>query len=338
MSREQLTIDGEFHNVDEEPKELGPKQTIIEWVYNLHHSRPAWDPIVTYEELFRVREILGQRICKTNLANFFYFSKLPYANSAWPPSVLAAGYTGLARIGKNRCFEFVPLPPGQRDAFVQIERPNGSTFYGDLRTDNGKLSDRFRRFKRDDEVRLVTVVEKSGLVSEFFKLVEKPEGAYDHNIEPMQSPLRSGSRGEADSFYIGEWLFEDGSKREFMIAVEAKKTGCDLFLSQMFHHTNLALTIAEESGDCDMNTTPVYSLGIETVGKSQVYVIQYKPMLWSQLEDPGIAGMVVGAKAVYTFRPGVFGIGGFGMDDDDAPGDKRQGSLLTYGQQKTPKP
>jgi hypothetical protein len=94
---------------------LSQKQKVIESLFRDRYCDrrgPLPNPVVYYNPLRQKLTELRCTICKTNSANFFYFNSVRQANAAWPPSVFSAGYTGVARIGDNRCFEFIPVPPG----------------------------------------------------------------------------------------------------------------------------------------------------------------------------------------------------------------------------------
>jgi hypothetical protein len=113
---------------------LGSQKTpIIERFFN-----ERWDPktltlenaIVTLSEVAAAIEqhnklhpnIAGKpktELSPRNPANFLkdFIRNRKSGNRNWPRSVLERGYTARQRKGNNACFEFVPVVPGQTEAF-----------------------------------------------------------------------------------------------------------------------------------------------------------------------------------------------------------------------------
>lgn len=315
MANGQMVLDGVGDDGDGEDV-LGYKARVIEHIYVKHSIQPVWDPVVTYTELAQTIHSLEVPICKTNKANFFYFSSVSAANAVWPKSVFDRGYTGLARIGGGRCFEFVRVPAGQTEPFVKLLRPDGRTPYEIQETDRVKRQNRmFCDFRREDEVRLLKVIEETGLIERHWsRFVKEPPNVKERWMRCMQSPMRKGSDGEVDSFYMGEYTYADDTIENFLVMVEAKTIRCDLFISQIYHHGLLAFKLAEETRCCNPDTTKVYCVGLETIGPSQVYIIQFAPMNREEMETMDVEGLAVESRAVWTFKPGICGIGGYGMD------------------------
>jgi len=64
----------------------------------------------------------GKPLSRANLANFYkdFVRNAKSAQKNWPPAVLKARYTGLAKKGNNASFEFVKIPKGQVTAFSAV--------------------------------------------------------------------------------------------------------------------------------------------------------------------------------------------------------------------------
>jgi hypothetical protein len=339
MSKRQMRLIG-IDGIDADDSDgedevvLGHKARVIEHLFVAHTLQRPWNPVVSYEELAQTINALGVPICKTNKANFFYFSSVSAANAVWPKSVFEKGWTGLARIGDGRCFEFVRVSENQSTPFVKLIRPNEGTSSAPCEiqeTDRVKRQDAmFCDFKREDEVRLLKVIEETGLIERHWsKFVKEPPNVKERWMRCMQSPMRKGAKGEVDSFYMGEYTYENEATENFLVMVEAKSKKNDLFLSQIFHHALLAFNLAEETECCDPETSRVYCVGIETIGPSQVYVLQFAPMTLEELVSQDVEGLTIETRAVWTFKPGICGIGGYGMNHEKASTpDDRQGSMF----------
>lgn len=82
-------------------------------------------PIVTLEEtnnaIAAINATGRQKALSTrNPSAFFkdFGRRMKSSEKHWPPSLLAAGYTGQPKKGQRAAFEFLQLPPGQTTAFL----------------------------------------------------------------------------------------------------------------------------------------------------------------------------------------------------------------------------
>jgi hypothetical protein len=225
----------------------------------------------------------------------------------------------LATTGASSSSRFLLVTP-----FIPVQGPDENTPHRVAPAHS--IDPVFREFKKDDEVRLVSVVRETRLIEYHWT----QEGKREHGLKYVQAPLRCGGWGEMDSFYLGEWPCVSRKEERFMVVVEAKKTGCDLFLSQIFHHAAAAFHVAEDTGICDPETTRVVCLGIQAVGPSQIYLVQYEPVARKQLDIHEIGAMKIESRALYTLDPMVCGIGGYAMPKKKSKTkrDKRQKGLF----------
>jgi len=334
-------IDGDDNGGGSKNRTASAKQKVIRELFKRRNGF-SWrtdevrDPIVRYPELNDVINDLKVRICGTNSANFFYFTSVKQANAAWPMDVFRKGYTGIARLGDHMCFEFIPVPEGQATPFVPVQGPDEGAQPKPY-SSNSPANEVFTGFKREDEVRLVAVMKETLLLENHW--IWGGPGEQRH-LRYVQAPLRCGGYGEIDALYMGEAKRVGTPLEKFLVVVEAKTSKADLFLSQIYHHAGAAYAIASQSLLCDIDTTRVVCIGAKACGPSQVYLVQYKPVTRFALEKNAERSMEIESRTVYEFNPKVCGIGGYGIPRrvSKSKVDKRQGSLLAYRQQRTPKP
>jgi hypothetical protein len=284
------------------------------------------DPIVRYPELNDVINELKVRICGTNSANFFYFTSVKQANAAWPMDVFAKGYTGIARLGDHMCFEFVRVPEGQTTPFVPVQGPDKG-FKPVVYTSSAPENDVFLNFKREDEVRMVSVMKETLLLQNHWAW----GGVGERPLRYIQAPIRCGGWGEIDAIYKGEVKKIGSPAEKFLVVVEAKTSKADLFVSQLYHHAGAAFALASEGRiqGIDIDTAKVVCIGVKACGPSQLYLVQYKPVSRFDLEKYAEKSMQIESRTVYEFNPKVCGIGGYGLPKKVSKPkvDKRQQSL-----------
>lgn len=155
--------------------------------------------------------------------------------------VFKKGYTGIARLGDHMCFEFVPVPEGQTTPFVPVQGPDKNTKPKPY-TSSVEVSDVFMNFKREDEVRMVSVMKETLLLQNHWTW----GGAGERPLRYIQAPIRCGGWGEIDAIYLGEVKKTGSPVEKFLVVVEAKTSKADLFVSQIYHHAGAAYAIASE--------------------------------------------------------------------------------------------
>lgn len=149
------------------------KTAIIEALFNKRwrgQGKRLSNSIVTLDDVQRAIRSNNEanrihRLSTRNPANFFkdFVRKRHSANSNWPPSVLQRGYTARQVTGRGQCFEFVPLPTGQKEPFpAGVIRPRKRTPAHDIQSASMPLAS--RRMGRRDEAWLIQVLARLHII------------------------------------------------------------------------------------------------------------------------------------------------------------------------------
>jgi hypothetical protein len=242
------------------------------------------DPVVTLEEVSAaIRESAGT-LSTRNPANFMKdIVRSPNRNSVFPASVAAAGWTARQDPGDGRCFRFVPLPSGQKTAFLTA-RPDPAFVANPHDVQSLSLPPASRQFGRAHETWLTHVVTNLGVVHTHIALNSPVELL---GLELLQSNVELG-QAEVDAIYLATAKDET----RFLVSCEMKGPREVLDEDQIERG---ARRVAETSGGAT-----VLPLGVKALSGGLIWVVEF---------DKALSPLAKVSEGVYRLSPAVPGIG-----------------------------
>lgn len=278
------------------------KTRIIERIFRSRwnaSTRKLSDALVTLRQVsdaIREDRKAGGKLSDRNPANFFkdFIRNRRRANENWPKYVLKAGHTGRQRTGKGRCFEFVPLAPGQVLPFSLdlIPDPDDSVLVIEIPTVNIPIAS--RRLGRPDEAWLVQVLVRLRVIETHLALVSK---ANILQLEHLQTNIKL-SAAEVDALFLAV-EGRNGDTNEFMITLEAKGRNDDILEGQILDQVRATFRIV----DHDL----ILPMAAKAFAPSKIHVVEFNKI--TRRDADAAERLGIASRAVYRLKPSIPGIG-----------------------------
>ncbi len=227
-----------------------------------------------------------------NPSNFVkdFIRKRASFNRNWPTSILKKGFTMKQVTGKGRCFEFIPLAPGQTQAApgTAIPVPSGSPHL----IQSLSLPLATRRLGRRDEPWLTQVAVRLRLLETHFAVGSAVDLV---NIDHLQMNIKL-AKTEVDSLYLG--TLTGGS--EAIITCEAKGKADDILVDQIVQQARAVFSLPA------IDQPEVIPTAIKVVGNSRVQFVEFDRVPRSR--GGTLKTLTIAQNALYEFFPPVEGI------------------------------
>ena len=298
-------------------KAAGTRKTeIIERIFDARWNagtKTLSGEIVTFEDIAEAIHGHNQnvspaeRIGRGNIYAFFkdFIRNLERANRNWPPSVLERGFTGQQLTGGGNAFRFVPLPPGQTEAFPRSrlhrypENPTASRFW----LQSLSLPIEMKILGRSDEPWLMQVAVQLHLIQTH--LAFSSSHKFIH-VTHMQTGIKQAG-AEIDGLFLGK---VEGDITA-IITVEAKGTKDDILLTQVLEQAKAVLRMRSIRDSRklligDYETIIVIPMAMKVLGPNQIYVAEYESISY---DGPAPSAVSLVSESIYELRPPVRGIG-----------------------------
>lgn len=267
------------------------------------NTRTLANALVTLEELRQAIRRHNQAhptdtYSEGYLAAFFkdFIRNRTRANSNWPPSVLAAGFTARQVTGGNASFEFVQIAPGQTLPFpILTAAPTTST--PRMRVESVSLPLASRRLGRRDEPWLIQVLIRLRVIEMHFALVSsRPVVQVDH----LQTNVKL-SRAEIDALFLAIEESTLGEFSEVIVCCEAKGRRDDILEDQIIHQVQAVFKMSAVTQDWAI------PIAAKALGPSEVYIVEFEPVARTSAKT--LTALTKVSDAVYELVPKVQGIG-----------------------------
>lgn len=279
---------------------VSAKTAVIEQLFftsKAYTSGQLANPVVNFDEInaaIRVLHTQGDRRLKldANRANFWKDITRHDPNTAWPPRVLAAGFTGADAIGRGAgaCFMFTPLPPGQTVAFADPLSPSANAIASPILLESVSMPLATKALGRKDENWLAQVGVRLRVIESHFALRSAISA---DEVTFLQTGVKLG-RGEVDAAYS----LVDGADT-WLVAVEAKGRRERIHVPQVQRAAEQLLRAARARLQSVVGVIP---MAVKVLGPSQLHIVEFDPDT-----GPGSTGTVV-VDSVVELRPTVTGI------------------------------
>jgi hypothetical protein len=263
-------------------------KSLSETVVDFHHLDDA---------IKKVNKTAARKLSLDNKANFFKdIIRNDNADSYWPPSVLARGYTARQVTGKKAVFEFVALPTGQSVPFPNVYLPSAST--PTFRVQTVSMSIASKTLGRRDETWMTQVLVRLNVIPTHFALASPRKIIH---VDHLQMGVKRKS-SEIDAIFLGvEETTAD--LEQVMITFEAKQIGERIIEEQVTRQVTEAFAMSTKQKKVPFDA--VIPLAIKNLGGSQLYLIEFEKVargVW-----PG-APIKKATDAIYELVPSVPGI------------------------------
>lgn len=271
------------------------KTAIIEALFNERYdpeNGTVSHPVVSLDDLRRYKQ-------DGILYAFFkdIVRKTERGNDIWPQSVLNCGYTGIQDVSKGSSFRFIPLAPGQTQAFISAQSLAPKEITPRHRMQSASLPLASRQLGRSDEPWLIQVAVRLKLIETHLALFSPRNIVM---IDHLQMNVKL-SKSEIDALFLGVEQAEGGETRTFLIACEAKSTRDDIIEEQIIRQVQ---ALARLSG---VKQEYILPIAIKAVGASEVFLVEFD--IVQKADAPTIETLIPISEAVYELVPPVPGIG-----------------------------
>jgi len=288
------------------PSRASRKAPIIEllfedrWDERTHRLR---DPVVSLDEVadairrYNAEQSHGApHVSDRNPANFFkdFIRRRGRANANWPASVTRKGYTARQRTGEGRCFEFVPMAPGQREPFSPA-CPAPDEHTPTHRIQSASLPPLSRRLGRRDEPWLLQVMIRLRILETHLVLESRKEIVYVDHLQ-MNVKLRNA---EIDALFLAVEQLPDERTQEIILTLEAKRSD-DILADQILSQVRAVFAVPGITQDI------VIPMAAKSVGPSKLHVVEFSG--YRRAESPDLPPLRVASQALYELVPPVQGI------------------------------
>ena len=252
------------------------------------------DAEVSLDDVVRAIDETGVDLSKRNPANFLKdIVRMPTRNQVFPESVVARGYTAQQHVGEGMCFQFVPLPEGQTEAFEDAVPPPDLLDAPHV-IQSVSLPLPSRRLGRSDEAWLTQVAVRLALIHTHMALMSEIPVI---SVDLLQTNMKLAG-AEIDAAFLASVAESESIITEVLLSCEMKSVTEVLEEEQMLRGAQ-ALA-ASGAKMLKLEGVPVVPLGIKAVGGGSIWIIEY------ETEFPPL---VKSSEAVYRFEPPVQGVG-----------------------------
>lgn len=281
------------------------KTTVIENIFRERidpKSASISNPLVTLDDVARAivafNHLTGSSHSTNNPANFFKdFTRVrERGNANWPKFVLEAGFTGRQVTERNACFEFVPLPAGQIEAFpsVNFAQPSAATPIYQIESVSLPLAS--RRLGRKDEPWLIQVITRLRIVESHFSL-SSDRAIKQLDLLQMNVKL-SGT--EIDALFLAQEEVAPGEFEEIIITCEAKVGRDDILENQILRQAKAPFRMKQ------VTQRRVIPLAVKCVRASTIFVVEFNELNRETYTD--VESLSFAADSLFEIKPPVPGI------------------------------
>lgn len=247
-------------------------------------SKILKNDIVTLQDVSDAIGKWGDGLSTRNTANFMKdIVRSPNRNSVFPEAVTKAGWTARQDPGKGRCFRFVPLPPGQKHAFLAND-PDPGLLGRPHPVQSLSLPPASRQFGRPHETWLTHVITNLGIIHTHLGLHSPLEFL---GLELLQSNVELG-QAEVDAIYLGLLTNEE----QVLVSCEMKGPREVLDEDQIERGSD---RVAETS-----EVASVIPMGVKSLKGGLVWIVEF---------DRDERPLLKVSEGVYRLTPPVPGVG-----------------------------
>jgi hypothetical protein len=281
------------------------KTEVIEKIFHLRFDavkQSLSEPIVRLNDVSDGIEAYnlahGTAHSTNNPANFFkdFIRVRRRANANWPDSVLKAGYTGRQLTEGGACFEFVPLAPGQTEAFPPVNFAQPSEITPKYQIESVSLPLASRRLGRKDEPWMIQVIARLRIVESHFSL---SSGRAIKQLDLLQLNVKlSGT--EIDALFLAQEEIGKEQYEEVIITCEAKVGRDDILEDQILNQAKAPFKMKQVKQD------RVIPLAVKCVAPSTIFVVEFNELTREGYEE--IESLTVAAESLFEIKPPVPGI------------------------------
>lgn len=229
-----------------------------------------------------------------NPANFFkdFIRKQARGNANWPRRVFEAGYTAVQVTSEGRCFEFIPVVPGQRVAFALevVPSPNDKTPHFKIESLSLPLAS--RRLGRTDEPWLVQVLVRLRVLETHLAICSKRRII---QLDHLQTNVKL-SGAEIDALFLAT----EQNQEEIIVCCEAKSKRDDVITSQILGEVRALFRTP-------ITQNLILPMAVKALAPSRIYVIEFEAVPRKDIDRK--KSLAVASTALYEFVPAVPGIG-----------------------------
>jgi hypothetical protein len=271
------------------------KPAVLEHLFRKRWNEASGEissPQVTLAEVAQAIREVGEGLSDKNPANFVKdIVRSPNRNEHVPAVVVERGYTIKQLIGGDQCFEFVPLPPGQTQAFPTLE-PSSDAIEDVMTLQSLTLPLAARRLaNRKDESWLTQVVASLNVIQTHFA---RRSGSSLISLELLLTNVKLGG-AEVDAVFSGTEEDEQG-QRDVLLAVEMKHKTEVLELEQVQRG---AAALGRSSAKMLGQDTPVIPMAAKVWDDNLVWVVEF-----ARDRKP----LEIESQSLFKFHPAVPGI------------------------------
>lgn len=229
-----------------------------------------------------------------NPANFFkdFLRKQKSANKNWPNTVLQDGYTAVQVTSEGRCFEFIPLLPGQAMPFPMDVVPGPDKKTRRHKVESLSLPLASRRLGRTDEPWLIQVLVKLRVLETHLALHSRRKLL---QLDHLQTNVKL-SGAEVDALFLAT----TESFTELMVCCETKGIRDDVIASQILGEVKALFRTT-------MRQDLVLPIAVKATAASLVYVVEFEAVSRKEIETK--TSLRIASAALYELVPPVPGIG-----------------------------
>lgn len=267
-------------------------------------SKTLSDPFVSIVDVRRehskYRERRGEEVENINPPAFIkdFLRRRSSANKNWPKEVFEAGYTARQVTGAGRCFEFVPIQPGQTAPFPNTA-PEPTSDIPTHQISSVGLPLASRRLGRTDEPWLVQVSVRLHVVETYFALFSARRATV-RQIDHLQNALKL-RKTEIDALFLGIEETEPGQFEEFIVTCEAKRLGEDIIPEQVLQQVRAVFKLL------NVDQKFAVPIALKSIGPSRIHIVEYVSV--GRAEADNLEELIIANQAVFELIPAVPGIG-----------------------------
>lgn len=282
------------------------KTAIIEQIFNHRFAAESGtleNPVVTLQEVSAAITAYNatnpaEPMSTRNPANFFkdFIRNRASANRNWPAVVLEAGFTARQVTQANACFEFIPLPTGQREAFPTstFAKPTEKTPKHQIESVSLPLAS--RRLGRKDEPWLIQVITRLRIVEAHFSLVSARN---IKQLDLLQMSVKLAGT-EIDALFLAHEEVANGRYEEVIITCEAKGGRDDILEDQILRQAKAPFSMRQ------ITQNRVIPIAVKCVASSTIHVVEFSEV--TREKSAEVDSITIACDSLFEIRPPVPGI------------------------------
>jgi len=242
----------------------------------------------------------AKAVSDRNPANFFkdFTRRRASANQQWPAEIFAKRFSGRQLVGEGKCFEFVPIVPGQLEPFPsKIPGPSVNTPVHSISSLVLPLAS--LRLGRADEPWLIQVAVRLRVVESHMALFS-PLASSIAVVDHLQNSIKL-RKSEIDALFLALVSDTNNKLSDLLITCEVKREREDVLMEQILRQPR-AIFGALPDIHC------VLPLSIHSIGSSRLHLTEFDVVTREELDL--IDELPIIKDVIYELRPAVPGIGG----------------------------